>query len=251
VADDTDGGFETDRGSSVKLRGYAPLIAAMPVLDQAFSSKESTWTTQLEQGSRADTAFKAVLDQNRTAYGLKLSRANLRDLAAADLDQYIVATIIWGYPGGMRGGYAADIFSEEEFGPLSATLKAVRSIDIRPNMWEAHLASAKVRGLGLSTYTKLLSFLPFKVGGHDALILDDRIVTVFLSGRFEEFSDLAGSRKEKGDPATWYPDYLAAMDEQCEKLKRDSHRDVTPEKLEMFLFTFGLTLKPEDPNGSH
>jgi len=77
----------------------------MPVSHQAFTSKQSTWTSHLAVDGGA--ALRASFAD---ASEVTLSRSDLRHLATAeDLAQFLMATIVWGYPRGMWGNNVASL----------------------------------------------------------------------------------------------------------------------------------------------
>src|SRR6202011_5816237 len=92
---------------------------------------------------------------------------------------------------------------------------------------------ASISGVGLSTHTKFLTFLLVPVHGHSALILDDRIIRIVQSGIFQELVPLHGLK----NAVRSYPHYLECMHGLAGDLT------VSAERLEFFLFEFGLNLK--------
>lgn len=92
-----------------------------------------------------------------------------------------------------------------------------------------------MKGIGLSTYTKFLNFLPAQVHGYDALILDDTIIRIASQGVFERLAPLRDLKRLKA--ADSYPSYLKCMHRVATDL------GVRAEVIEYFLFVFGLNLK--------
>jgi hypothetical protein len=92
-------------GCVMRLANFADLISKMPVSNQAFASKRSTWSRFTNGNDAADAALQPVFD----AYSIDsehifLSRGDLRDLGLKPhLAAFVMATIIWGYPREMRG----------------------------------------------------------------------------------------------------------------------------------------------------
>ena len=144
-----------------------------------------------------------------------------------------MATIIWGYPGGMRGNHVRNLI--RHLGPLTQLLAEARTQTIVE--WSTHYAKVgPIAGIGLSTYTKFLNFLSVQVHGHAALILDDRIIRIANQSVFEELAPLRGLNSRNA--ASSYPSYLMCMHSVASGL------DVPAEAIEFFLFEFGLNLKP-------
>lgn len=203
----------------------------MPTSYQAFASKRSTWAPHINQDDEAGSALRSIFG---TADEITLSRSDLRSLAAkADLVQFILATIIWGYPSGMRGNNVTKLI-----GHLNSLAQLLSSTRTEPvTKWSEHYAEVElISGVGLSTYTKFLSFLSVRVQGHTALILDNRIIRIANKGIFDELAPL----KELSDynKVRFYPQYLECMHDVADNLA------VTAEEIEFFLFEFGLYLKP-------
>jgi hypothetical protein len=215
----------------LSVRDFRDLIANMPVSYQAFTSKQSTWASHLAGNNAASAALGTIFGESDE---VTLSRSDLRGLAKnEELAQFLMATIIWGYPRGMRGNNVASLI--RHFDILMELVSTVRAESV-PD-WKSHYARvAPIAGIGLSTYTKFLTFLSVSVHGHTALILDDRIIRVAQQGVFQELAPLQGLNNNNSSRS--YPRYLECMD----GLARDL--SVSAEQLEFFLFEFGLNLKP-------
>ncbi|MGO9589515.1 MAG: hypothetical protein ACLP3K_05640 [Candidatus Acidiferrales bacterium] len=204
----------------------------MPVEYQAFASKRSIWASHVNRNDNAGDALRAIFGKLGE---VTLSRSDLRSFACKpDLAQFVMATIIWGYPRGMRGNHVANLISH-----LSSLTQLLSDARTEPVAEWGTYYDAKVRpigGIGLSTYTKFLSFLSVKVQGHMALILDDRIIRVANQGIFEELMPLQELSSYNAPRS--YPQYLECIHGLADSL------EVSPEKIEFFLFEFGLHLKP-------
>ena len=219
---------EPSKQDRLSLCDFRDLIANMPVSHQAFTSKRSTWTTHLACDGTAGAALHAIFAGSSE---VTLSRNDLRRFGEnEDLGQFVMATIIWGYPRGMRGNNVANLV--RDFDALIPLLSAVRGKPVED--WKSHYAPlASISGVGLSTYTKFLTFLSVPVHGHSALILDDRIIRIAQSGIFRELASLHGLKNAMHS----YPRYLECMHGLAGDLA------VSAERLEFFLFEFGLNLK--------
>jgi len=144
-----------------------------------------------------------------------------------------MATILWGYPHGMRRNHVFQI--AERFELLTEHLREALRRGAIDN-WRAHYQGvADLKGVGLSTYTKFLAFLDIKIDSFPALILDDRIIRIIGDRLFDESHALGGKSRHK--PHDWYPEYLGCFDQLA------SAFDVSSESIEFFLFEFGLNLK--------
>ena len=211
------------------MQRFKNLINAMPENEQAFTSKKETWNKYLNEDTSVSKILKSLFGDNDE---VEISRYDLFNYAKQkDLNGFVVATLLWGYPSGMRGNHFSNITNEME-----SLIKVLNEAKLGVKDWPLHYEKVKdIRGLGLSTYTKYLYFLGVKVKGYPALIFDDRIIRTMNKGLFTEFESL---NKVKSHNAVGnYPAYLKNMDEVANKL------GLKHGKLEMFLFEFGLNLK--------
>jgi hypothetical protein len=216
----------------MRLADFSDLISNMPVSNQAFASKRSTWSTYMKDDS-AGVALRAIFDaHHKGSENIFLSRGDLSDLALKpNLAEFVMATIIWGYPRGMRGHNFRNLTSH-----LDALCRILSRARSPISDWISHYKDVRgIHGIGLSTYSKFLHFMSANVEGHKALILDQRIIEVVQQHLFEELAALR--RLTSANASRLYPKYLACMDDAASRLS------LPPEKLEFFLFEFGLHLK--------
>ncbi len=206
----------------------------MPANQQAFRAKRETWNRYFTDTNLGDAGPALASFFPDSALDAQVSRRDLFLLAAQhNLIPFVVATILWGYPQGMRGRHFENIATRTS--DLILILDQARKGGIQ--QWDAHYFDAihPIQGLGLSTYTKFLHFLKVRIQNYEALILDDRIVQVGARGIF---SELAALRKLNAtNRVKFYPVYLQVMHETADKL------GVSAEKLELFIFEFGQNLK--------
>jgi hypothetical protein len=215
----------TEKKRKLNLSQFKTLIKAMPTeySGATVSDEISDWADILQRRDRAGRALRSIFDKKDS---VELCRGDLKKLAKEkNLDRFVMATLLWGYPSGMRNTYAADIADNL---PTLVTLLGTARRGIKN--WSEHFEQLKrIRGISLSTYSKLLYFLSVKVDGYAALILDARIRKVGKDEVFEEFSGRFTELQ--------YPAYLKQMHSIAKML------DVLPESLEFFLFLFGRNLK--------
>jgi len=210
----------------MRIEEYASLIAELQVDNQAFSITPGNWERQVRSSAAAQRAFDDLprLDDGT----IRISRGMLKKFAKeGNLEKFVVATLLWGYPPGMRGNNAESIL--KELPSLAGHLTEAKKIDD----WGKHYAEVvkPIHGLGLSTYSKFLYFLNSEVAGQKALILDERIIDVFNQKHWDELVGL--QKMTYNNKSKVYPEYLKRM--------KDVSRDVKvkPEQLELFLFSFG------------
>jgi hypothetical protein len=161
------------------------------------------------------------------------SRSDLRQLGAQGrMLEFIVATILWGYPQGMRGAHFQNMMNSLDV--LCRVLQAARAGGVA-NWLQHYPVVTQIRGLGPSTYSKFLCFLDVNVQGRRALILDNRIIRVAQAGIFDELQPIANLTTHTA--IARYPAYLDCLHQTAAELQ------VPAENLEFALFEFGLNLK--------
>jgi len=208
----------------MQLKQFQGLITNMPVRCQVFRSKRITWTPY-ERHEKVGPALQRIFNNMDT---VTLSRDDVFKLAQSnDLATFIVGTFIWGYPRGGRGKNFLNLV--QDFDNLITLLNQTSERGIAK--WEEHFAAVdRIRGVGLSTYTKFLYFLRIRVEDMTALIFDQRIIKVINDKIFIDLDPLYKVPKCK--PERKYPEYLFCMHNVASDI------GVTAEALELFLFEF-------------
>ena len=209
------------------IRKYTQLIQSLPASDQAFTIKASNW-----QKALSDFHFQEIFNGTEN---ICVSRKDVHD--TNNIELFILKTILWGYPKGMRGKNFENIYKNLE--ALSEILNVPNRAFLKKNdLSELQCKLHKIEGLGLSTYSKLLYFRDFKFDGVPALILDERLIRVFKNKVFKEFEPL--SQISQYNSVKMYGAYLQIMSEFSEQYR------VSGEQIEQFLFIFGNHLKTTD-----
>jgi len=220
----------------MKLDSYRCLISNLPIRQQAFTSQLTTWSKRMEP---LPAALEDIFGGNQE---VTLSRDDLFSLAGARaIPRIVYAVILWGYPKGMRGNHFPNIVGA--MAQIEAILTEIRQDGNQIPDWDEHWNNTfgqangenRVAGLGLSTYSKILYFMNTRANGKKCLILDQVLIDVFSSRKFDEFAHLAGITYTTAP--NLYPTYIASMVSESLRL------GVTPDQLEMFLFMFGSVLK--------
>ncbi len=211
------------------MQRFKALIQAMPLQEQAFTIKRSNWAKYMDDGSLVSVTLSIIFDGKET---VQLSRGDLFSLAkSSDMATFIVATILWGYPRGMRGNHFKTITDK-----LETLDYLLREAQQGISNWSEHYENVDdIRGLGLSTYSKFLYFLEADIEGNKALILDIRIANTLKNSTFKELEVL--NKVTYTNAVKKYTDYLKHMTHLSKEFNVDSG------KLEMFIFEFGLNLK--------
>lgn len=204
---------------------YRDLIANLPVDEQAFDVKASNWVKQLE-----DHDFIKLFGDNPF---ITLSRRDIKE--TTEIDLVVLKTILWGYSSGMRGNHFFNIY-KGQMESICSILRKIESPCSPEAFEEAHKELRKIKSLGLSTYSKLLYFLGISlVESGCALILDERIIRIFKSQKFEEFNSFNRISIENG--YRYYLNYIQRIHELALQMQ------VKEDQIELFLFTFGNNLK--------
>ncbi len=216
------------------IRRYRDFIKNMPVKEQACFSQREIWN----EVAHNNRHMRAVLDEFTQDDGLVvISRDDLFRLGnGGPAAQFVYAVYIWGYPG---GGY--DTHRENFFSRADETAQHLRRLDSSTSErdWRSWCENLpRNMGLGCTTLTKLLYFLGVKIDGSRALILDSRVTQALRKEWFLDYPELASINVN--DPMRKYIEYIHAMSRTAGELH------VRPDQLEMFLFTFGNSLKVED-----
>jgi hypothetical protein len=220
----------------MSIRDYSLLISHLPVREQCFETKRSTWR-------KAEGKYEWLLEFNDVLFrddeSVEISREDI--FRTSSLRDVILKAIYWGYPRGMRGNHFTNLITQME------SLETI----IAPLVGKDRLSAEdfnrlrnqfkNIEGLGLSTYSKLLYFLRIKFNSHECLILDQRLIDVFNSRTFPEFENLSGIRYDNARDK--YLEYLNVMSDLSHQIGTNG------ENLEQFLFIFGRNLKSVALNG--
>lgn len=208
---------------------FKNLIDAMPVKYQAFTTKYDTWSDYVHDAPVIDQIFDGQEH-------LQLSRADLFEIArSGDLERFFLSVIMWGYPRGMRGHHFSNILTFRA--ELLDLLKELQQNPVIEDWTNHYSRVSRIRGMGMSTYTKLLYFIGAFIGKNRCLIFDDRIVRTFNKRLFTAFWEMENARA--GTMHSLYPKYIEVISGQADAMNVES------EKIELFLFQFGINLKVE------
>jgi hypothetical protein len=223
----------------MRFRDFRAVIANLPTPYQSATSEREKWEPWISQDDAVGIAIRSIFSDFGKEDGKQasISRSDLGRLGREpQLDRFVMATILWGYetPAGMRGDNFSNFTSH--LSTLTKLLHCARSKPI-PD-WDSHFAKVTpISGIGLSTYTKFLTFLSAKVHGYPALILDDQIVQVLQRGH-EVFVELNPLRViNDSNKHRVYPQYLGCIHQIATELS------VTENNIELFLYKFGSDLK--------
>ncbi len=209
----------------MKLMEFQKLIQNIPYRNQAFDIKKDNWKVESQQ-TLIDKIFN----------GKNIITINRQDLlnSTNDLGEFAIKTLMWGYPTKGRGKNIENMLAQKTFEELIKVLERYRFADISIDQLKNDIKL--IPGLGLSTITKFTHFLDTTINGNKAVILDIQIIEAIKSNRFEDFEQFIEITYENAQ--NYYLRYLIKIDSLSRLLQ------VSPDKVEVFLFTFGRSLSP-------
>jgi len=216
------------------LEDYKQLIQNLPVRQQSFAAKRDNkkWL----EAERKFKWFKDFNDIHFTNGHLQISRQDIFDIRNSPKEK-ILKTIYWGYPKGMLGGhrsFTGILYQIDRLVEILSDLQNSKDLEL-DDLKKAQNNFKPISGLGLSTYSKLLYFFDIKINNIPCLIIDKRLLDVFQSNAFTDFSLLS---QITGDNENKYFDCLKIINSAAEGLETKG------ENIEQFLFIFGNNLKP-------
>lgn len=203
------------------ISDYKELIAQMPVQEQSFITKRSTWFGKID-----DKILDRIFEGEDA---IKISRQSI--FLTCNISDFIYKVVMWGYPRGMQGRINDKLIFERIATIIPIVNNPNRGKYSEDDVESVLMSLFALKGLGISTVSKFLYFRTHQYGVYKSLILDERIMRVFNNNIFEEFSEVGRISPENGRKK--YLDYLKVMH------KTAGQMEVEPDKLEMFLFTFG------------
>ena len=209
----------------MKIGEFKNLISELPFKQQSFDINKSSWEciNQTESINR-------IFDGSEK---ITISRNDLFDFPE-NFDEFVIKTLMWGYPTKGRGNNIDNLLKPDTFNLLIETLKEYKNADISLKKFKQDLTN--IDSLGLSTMTKFTTFLNTKIEGSYSIILDLRIIDVINLRKFEELNELTGIKYYNA--INYYYSFLNIVNQLAVELKVD------PNQIELFLFTFGKTLSP-------
>jgi len=218
------------------IANYKILIANLPVRQQSFTTKRTTWQNAEMEIDWLKNLNNELFDDKDT---LNIGRQDIFNTKVS-LRELILKTIYWGYTSGMRGNHFVNILTKIQ--TLETALEGLKSKENLTSSDFNDLSKEleKIPGLGLSTYSKLLYFLEIKFNNDPCLILDQRLIYVFASKTYDDFSSLTGMTYNNA--AKMYLDYLKKVNQISTEL------GTSGENIEQFLFMFGNNLKIDKMN---
>ena len=161
-----------------------------------------------------------------------------------DLEKKLIMVLLWGYPTGGRGNNIADIlYSRNELIPRISDFienheKMINSKDFKNLFYTQNKNGEKrekIKGIGLSTMSKILYFFEIKIDNNPCLIYDSQIHLSLQRNQIDEFYDYPW----KKNYASFFH-YLEVINKCSEEIKTE------PDALELFLFLYNTHFNFQD-----
>lgn len=121
-----------------------------------------------------------------------------------DFEKKLIMVLLWGYPTGGRGNNIADIlYSRNELIPRISDFienhkKMINRKDFKNLFYTQNKngkKGKKIKGIGLSTMSKILYFFEIKIDNNPCLIYDSQICLSLPKNQIDEFYDYPWKKK--------------------------------------------------------
>ena len=200
---------------------FPALIRTVPVEKHSIAVTAAFWRPRFHRAGK--TALWTAIFGGIP--NIHITRNKLFTFVYPTLEQKCAEVLLWGYPSNQHGIVTG----------LLPVLCLLPSLAATPKPWPRYFGDFKsmIKGIGVSTITKLAYFFRINFGGYSALILDSRLTQSTASWHEVSLPGLSYSSA----PAR-YPDYLRILHSVATRIK------CTPDQLEFFLFTFGDCFDP-------
>lgn len=201
---------------------YRDLIKMIPVNEQASIIKKIVWNKE----SYDENIMKSIFGDNEI---VELSRKDV--CSEPNIKKKIIMVLMWGYPNGGRGNNINNVMKQLE--QLCDLLRSVNGKNLtKEQAGKLLLELENIRGLGISTWSKLLYFFNVSIDTNRCQIFDQKIVDSLNKKQFQQL----GNEEWKQDINHYYQ-YIELVKRIADKMK------VLPEQIELFLFYFNLYYK--------
>ena len=205
-----------------RIKHYSDLISQIDVMSQPAIRVGGRWKKY------GNDIVKKILEGNTP---ILISRADLKK--EQNSAEKIVKTLMWGYNNGGRGDNVESILNA--LPEVYEALNEKFSIDYKIEYKDVGELQDKLKRddgckIGRSTFSKLLYFWGYTIGGYPAIIIDDNVG--LAASMFHEFNKLK--------PTSDYEESIKIFHEVARELQL-APQDYA--KLEYFLFLLGKTLK--------
>ncbi|ADL27088.1 conserved hypothetical protein [Fibrobacter succinogenes subsp. succinogenes S85] len=209
--------------SKTSIQNYKQLIQSLPVKNQSAHIKKKSWARISYKGK---TKIEQIVFKKDD---IEISRKDILDESNADFK--IIKTLMWGYPTGGRNNNIQK--SLEHFILLQKILSKAENKNLSLNEANSLLNELdNIKGLGPSTWSKLLYFFNISFCNQKCQIFDLKIVDSLNKKQFCEFEEYSWKQDKQN-----YFKYISLLSDLANKL------DASPDQIENFLFFYNLNYK--------
>jgi len=207
------------------IKKYKKLIQALPVKKQASLIKKEVWKKRFRE--KLSPIVSVLFSKNDE---IVISREDI--LKENDCRKKIIMILMWGYPTGGRGNHIQDAL--ESIDGLCENLFKIKDKSLTKDKAKNLIQQFDcIKGLGPSTWSKLLYFFNISVDFRKCQIFDIKIVNSLNKIQFKEFNRTDWNQQNIDD----YFEYLELTNSLSQKL------NASPDQLENFLFHYNLGYK--------
>lgn len=208
------------------IKEYKKLLESLPIENQSSTISKTVW-------KRVSYKNKQMFE--KSIFGdepiIEISRNDIFE--EQDLRKKIFLILIWGYPTAGRGNNIQNLL--ENIDDICSILEGIWKKDISKEDAETVISRFnKIKGLGISTWSKFLYFFEVSIDSNKCQIFDQKIVVSLNKRQFQEIEDKKWTQSKK-----CYYEYLEAVNSMAKSTK------VSPDRIELFFFLFNLEYKFE------
>lgn len=236
------------------IKKYEEIVKSIPVRNHSVIVRKENWIkndslhTRLTKNNQFQNNNDDLLNTLKTIFKneqngqIEISREDI--FKEEDLEKKLIMVLLWGYPTGGRGNNIADIlYSRNELIPRISDFienheKMINSKDFKNLFYTQNKNGEKrekIKGIGLSTMSKILYFFEIKIDNNPCLIYDSQIHLSLQRNQIDEFYDYPW----KKNYASFFH-YLEVINKCSEEIKTE------PDALELFLFLYNTHFNFQD-----
>lgn len=237
------------------IKKYEEIIKSIPVRNHSVIVRKENWikndslhTRLTKEGqfqNNNDDLLNTLITifENAQNGQIEISREDIFE-EKKDLEKKLIMVLLWGYPTGGRGNNIADIlYSRNELIPRISDFienheKKINS-KVFKNLFYTQNENGekreKIKGIGLSTMSKILYFFEIKIDNNPCLIYDSQIRLSLQRNQIDEFYNCPW----KKNYASFFH-YLEVINKCSEEIKTE------PDALELFLFLYNTHFNLQD-----
>ena len=235
------------------IKKYEEKIKSIPVRNHSVIVRKENWIkndslhTRLTKNNQFQNNNDDLLNTLKTIFinaqngQIEISREDI--FKEEHREKKLIMVLLWGYPTGGRGNNIADIlYSRNELIPRISDFKEnhekmINSKDFKDLFYTQNKngeKGEKIKGIGLSTMSKILYFFEIKIDNNPCLIYDSQIRLSLQRNQIDEFYEYPW----KKNYASFFH-YLEVINKCSEEIKTE------PDALELFLFHYNMHFKLE------